>query len=214
RRNARWRRWLPRRRGRARRRASLRHAPQARHCASRTARRRPRLLSLRLQRRPHRLCRGDGAGGASDHAAGGDPRRGRVPARFLRSAGIALRDLQAVDRDRRAFAEHKAGRALRVRTRTRTATMTMKIGVILTAAVLIAAAVPARAQETYPTPEAAVKDLIDSAKAKTPGFGDRILGKEGAALLRSGDADEDAQNLKAFNEAAPASTAIDDGPDW
>jgi hypothetical protein len=91
--------------------------------------------------------------------------------------------------------------------------MTMKIGVILTAAVLIAAAVPARAQETYPTPEAAVKDLIDSAKAGTPGFGDRILGKQGAALLRSGDADEDAENLKEFNDAAAAATAIDDGPD-
>ena len=34
-----------------------------------------------------------------------------------------------------------------------------------------------------------MKDLVDSAKAKTPGFGDRILGKDGAALLRSGDAD-------------------------
>ena len=67
--------------------------------------------------------------------------------------------------------------------------MTMRIGGILAAAVLIAAALPARAQETYPTPEAAVKDLVDSAKAKTPGFGDRILGKDGAALLRSGDAD-------------------------
>ena len=91
--------------------------------------------------------------------------------------------------------------------------MTMRIGGILAAAVLIAAAIPARAQETYPTPEAAVKDLVDSAKAKTPGFGDRILGKDGAALLRSGDADEDAGNLKEFNEAAAASTAIDDGPD-
>ena len=90
--------------------------------------------------------------------------------------------------------------------------MTMRIGGILAAAVLIAAALPARAQETYPTPEAAVKDLVDSAKAKTPGFGDRILGKDGAALLRSGDADEDAENLKEFNEAAAASTAIDDGP--
>ena len=90
--------------------------------------------------------------------------------------------------------------------------MTMRIGGILAAAVLIAAAIPARAQETYPTPEAAVKDLVDSAKAKTPGFGDRILGKDGAALLRSGDADEDAGNLKEFNEAAAASTAIDDGP--
>ena len=90
--------------------------------------------------------------------------------------------------------------------------MIMRTSVILAAAVLIAAALPARAQETYPTPEAAVKDLFDSAKAKTPGFGDRILGKEGAALLRSGDADQDAENLKEFNEAAAAQTAIDDGP--
>ena len=80
--------------------------------------------------------------------------------------------------------------------------MTMKIGGILAAAVLIAAALPACAQETYPTPEVAVKDLVDSAKAKTPGFGDRILGKDGAALLRSGDTDQDAENLKEFNEAA------------
>ena len=58
-----------------------------------------------------------------------------------------------------------------------------------------------------------MKDLVDSAKAKTPGFGDRILGKDGAALLRSGDADEDAENLKEFNQAAAAETAIDDGPD-
>jgi hypothetical protein len=57
-----------------------------------------------------------------------------------------------------------------------------------------------------------VKDLVDSAKSKTPGFGDRILGKDGAASLRSGDADEDAENLKEFNEAAAALTAIDDGP--
>jgi hypothetical protein len=91
--------------------------------------------------------------------------------------------------------------------------MTTKIGVILATAILITAALPASAQETYPTPEAAVKDLVDSAKAKTPGFGDRILGKEGAALLRSGDADEDAENLKEFNEAAAAQTAIDDGRD-
>ena len=83
--------------------------------------------------------------------------------------------------------------------------MTMRIGGILAAAVLIAAALPARAQEIYPTAEAAVKDLVDSSRAKTPGFGNRILGKDGAALLRSGDTDEDAQNLKEFNEAAAAS---------
>ncbi len=91
--------------------------------------------------------------------------------------------------------------------------MTLKIGGILAAAILIAATLSARAQQTYLTPEAAVKDLVDSAKAKTPGFGDRILGKDGAALLRSGDANEDAENLKEFNEAAAALTAIDDGPD-
>ncbi len=90
--------------------------------------------------------------------------------------------------------------------------MRMRTSVILAAAVLIAAALQARAQESYPTPEAAVGDLVDFAKAKTPGFGDRILGKEGAALLRSGDADQDAENLKEFNEAAAAQTAIDDGP--
>ena len=90
--------------------------------------------------------------------------------------------------------------------------MTMRTSVFLAAAILIAAALPSRAQETYPAPEAAVKDLVDSAKAKTPGFGDRILGKDGAALLRSGDAEQDAENLKEFNEAAAAEIAIDDGP--
>lgn len=90
--------------------------------------------------------------------------------------------------------------------------MIMRMSVFLAAAVLIAAALPARAQATYSTPEAAVKDLVDSAKANVPGFGDRILGKEGAALLRSGDADQDAENLKEFNAAAAALTAIDDGP--
>jgi hypothetical protein len=88
-----------------------------------------------------------------------------------------------------------------------------RTSVILAAAVFFAAALPTFAQQAYPTPEDAVKDLVDSAKAKTPGFGDRILGKDGAALLRSGDPDEDARNLKEFNEAAAALTAIDDGPD-
>jgi hypothetical protein len=90
--------------------------------------------------------------------------------------------------------------------------MRMKVGGILAAVVLIAATVPARAQQTYPTPEAAVKDLVDSAKAKAPGFAERIFGKDGAALLRSGDADEDARSLKEFNEAADAQVATDDGP--
>jgi hypothetical protein len=90
--------------------------------------------------------------------------------------------------------------------------MTTRMSCVLAAAILIAATLPSSAQQAYPTPEDAVKDLVDSAKAKTPGFGDRILGKDGAALLRSGDPDEDAENLKEFNEAAAAQTAIDDGP--
>src|SRR5271166_4851889 len=91
--------------------------------------------------------------------------------------------------------------------------MTFKCSVILAAAVCLAAALPADAQQVYPTAEDAAKDLVDSAKAKTPGFGDRILGKQGADLLRSGDPEEDAQNLTDFNDAAAESTAIDDGPD-
>lgn len=92
--------------------------------------------------------------------------------------------------------------------------MTMRIGVMLAAAALaLAATLPARAQQVYPSPEAAVKDLVDSAKDHAPGFGDRILGKAGAALLRSGDADEDTENLKEFNDAAAELAVIDDGPD-
>jgi hypothetical protein len=91
--------------------------------------------------------------------------------------------------------------------------MTIRTSVMLAAAAFVAVALPAYAQQAYPTPEDAVKDLVDSAKAKAPGFGDRILGKDGAALLRSGDADADAENLKDFNEAAADLTAIDDGSD-
>ena len=91
--------------------------------------------------------------------------------------------------------------------------MTSRTSALLAAVVLIAATLPAVAQQVYPTPEAAVKDLVDSAREKSPGFADRILGKDGAALVRSGDADEDADNLADFNEASSELTAIDDGPD-
>ncbi len=67
-----------------------------------------------------------------------------------------------------------------------------------------------RAQQIYPTPEAAAKDLIDSARAKAPEFGKRILGQQGAALLRSGDPEEDARNLAEFNEAAASAMALDE----
>src|SRR5260370_544113 len=44
--------------------------------------------------------------------------------------------------------------------------MTMRIDGILAAAILIATAFPARAQEAYPTPEATVKDLVASAQGE------------------------------------------------
>lgn len=91
--------------------------------------------------------------------------------------------------------------------------MTTRTSVILAAAIAVGALTALHAQEVYPTPEAAAKDLVDSAKAKSPGFADRIFGKDGAALLRSGDADQDAQNLDDFNEAATELVAVDDGPD-
>ena len=92
--------------------------------------------------------------------------------------------------------------------------MTMRTSGILAAAILIAAALPARAQQTYPTPEAAVKDLVDSAKAKTPGFGDRILGKEGAALLRSGDPDEDAAEPEGVQRSGGRADRDRRRPQW
>ena len=54
--------------------------------------------------------------------------------------GVAVRDLQPVAGQRRAFAEHETGRTLMAGNWTRTTAMTMKIGGILAAAVLIAAA--------------------------------------------------------------------------
>ena len=89
----------------------------------------------------------------------------------------------------------------------------MKLSLLLATAAFFAAAAPAAAQQVYATPEEAAKDLIDSAKAKTPGFAARIFGKDGTTLLSSGDKDQDAANIDQFNEAAAALTAIDDGDD-
>jgi hypothetical protein len=77
------------------------------------------------------------------------------------------------------------------------------------AALLVALAAPAAAQQVYPSPEAAMKDLIDSAKSGGPDFGERIFGKKGIDLLRSGDNDEDARRLKEFNEAAAQSAELE-----
>jgi len=54
-----------------------------------------------------------------------------------------------------------------------------------------------------------MKDLIDSAKAGDLGFGERIFGKKGIDLLRTGDADEDARRLKEFNDAAAQAATLE-----
>jgi hypothetical protein len=75
---------------------------------------------------------------------------------------------------------------------------------------LLLVSTAATAQQSYPTPESAAQDLIDSAKANTPGFVTRIFGKGGKAILESGDAAEDARHLAEFNDAAAKASAIDD----
>lgn len=77
------------------------------------------------------------------------------------------------------------------------------------ATVTASAVSPARAQQVYPTPEAAMKDLIDSAKAGAPGFGDRIFGKDGADLMRSGNKAEDQRHLAEFNQIAAEAASLD-----
>lgn len=73
----------------------------------------------------------------------------------------------------------------------------------------IALATPVFAQQVYASPELAMKDLIDSAKAGTPGFGERLLGKAGVGLLRSGNAAEDSEHLAEFNSAAAEQASLD-----
>jgi hypothetical protein len=64
------------------------------------------------------------------------------------------------------------------------------------------------AQQAYPTPEAAEKDLVDSARSNADGFVQRIFGPYGKALLESGGAAEDSRRLKEFNERASKGTTL------
>ena len=73
-------------------------------------------------------------------------------------------------------------------------------------------ALPARAQESYPDSGSSGEDLVDSAKANTPGFGDRFSARKARRCSGRATLDQDAENLKEFNAAAAASTTIDDGP--
>lgn len=71
----------------------------------------------------------------------------------------------------------------------------------------------AAAQETFPTPDAATKALIEAAQNPGQGMLDRIFGTGGAALLSSGNADVDAKRIKDFLAAAAKGTSVTDGTD-
>ncbi len=75
-------------------------------------------------------------------------------------------------------------------------------------ALVLLAALPAAAQQTFPTPEAASKALVDAAKAGEPGFVERIFGAEGKDLLSSGVPEEDKDRLARFNAAAGESATL------
>jgi hypothetical protein len=84
----------------------------------------------------------------------------------------------------------------------------LSLATALASAMILAGPVVSVAQQTYPTAEAAAKDLVDSARSNSDGFVQRIFGAEGKALLESGDAKEDSRRLKEFNEGASKGTSL------
>ncbi len=86
--------------------------------------------------------------------------------------------------------------------------MTRISALAFSTALALVAALPAAAQQTFPTPEAASKALIDAAKAGEPGFVERIFGAEGKDLLSSGIPEDDQERLARFNAAAADSATL------
>jgi hypothetical protein len=78
----------------------------------------------------------------------------------------------------------------------------------LASSLILGGAASSLAQQAYPTPEAAAKDLVASARSNSDGFVQRIFGTEGKALLESGDAAEDSRRLTEFNEGASKGTSL------
>ena len=82
------------------------------------------------------------------------------------------------------------------------------VAAALAGSMILASAAMSMAQQAYPTPEAAAKDLVDSARSNADGFARRIFGAEGKALLESGDAREDSRRLAEFNEGASKGASL------
>lgn len=82
---------------------------------------------------------------------------------------------------------------------------------VLLASILGFGALPAGAQEIFPSPEAASTALVDAAKAPEKGMLDKIFGPGAKDLIASGDADVDKQRLSDFLELASKGGAVVDG---
>ena len=83
----------------------------------------------------------------------------------------------------------------------------------LAAAVLFGAALTAQRAAGLSDPEDAVKDLVELAKTQRRDLAIASSARRAQRFSRSGDPDQDAENLKDFNKAAAEITAIDDGAD-
>ncbi|BCP55462.1 hypothetical protein K32_40790 [Kaistia sp. 32K] len=84
------------------------------------------------------------------------------------------------------------------------------LGVLL-ASSLASFALPAGAQEVFPSPEAASTALVDAAKAPKEGTLDKIFGPGGKDLIASGDPDVDSERLADFLELASKGNSVIDG---
>ncbi|MCX5515417.1 DUF2950 domain-containing protein [Kaistia algarum] len=78
-------------------------------------------------------------------------------------------------------------------------------------AVWLVPALPAAAQQVFPTPEAASAALVDGARHPGQGWLDKIFGDGGGDLFTSGDADVDRQQLADFLGLAENGTSVVDG---
>lgn len=82
---------------------------------------------------------------------------------------------------------------------------------VAAASFLIAACLPASAQQAFATPDAAAKALVDAARDPVTGILDRIFGPGGRDLLVSGDAAVDQARIADFLALAEKGSAVADG---
>jgi hypothetical protein len=94
-----------------------------------------------------------------------------------------------------------------------TMTRTTSLKAFALASLLAGSPLPAFAQQSFDTPEAAAKALVDAARKPEQGMLDRIFGPGGKDLLASGDPSVDKLRLADFLALAEKGSAVADGPD-